>query len=229
MAEKYFPNNELCINEYCAFWTGNARFTDPYYLYIENALLKGARIDAIGMQYHMFFRKENYFNATRKYYNFDHLYKIMDLYSNFGKPIEITEITVPAFSGAEEDELHQAEIIENLYTLWFSHDKTTQIIYWNLVDGYAHGTTPGDMANGENYYYGGLLRFDLSEKPAYKTIKKLITEVWHTDETVITKEGKASVKAFYGDYEVEITADGKTVTKTIPLLKGADRDIKIVL
>ena len=31
----------------------------------------------------------------------------------------------------------------------------------------------GDMTSGENYYHGGLLRFDMSEKPAYQVIKEL--------------------------------------------------------
>ncbi len=229
LAEKYFPANELCINEWTGLWNDNGRAQDNYYLYIENALLKGARIDAIGLQYHLFYRRENYYDATRRLLNADHLYRILDNYSRLNRPIEITEITVPAFSALPEDEQHQAEIIENLYTLWFSHDKVKQIIYWNLVDGYAYGAPIGDMQNGENYFHGGLLRFDLSEKPAYKVIKKLIKETWRTDETVKTKEGIAEVKAFYGDYEVEIKTKDKTIVKTLPLLKQARKNFKIVL
>ena len=94
--------------------------------------------------------------------------------------------------------------------MWFSYPAITQIVYWNLVDGYAAFTTPGNMADGENYYRGGLLRFDMSEKPAYKRIKHLIKEVWNTDENVAVKDGKATFRGFYGEYEV--TADGKTYT-----------------
>ena len=94
--------------------------------------------------------------------------------------------------------------------MWFSYPNTQQIIYWNLVDGYAYGTTPGDMSSGENYYRGGLLRFDMSEKPAYKRLKQLITQTWNTEETISANCGKASFRGFYGQYEV--TADGKTYT-----------------
>ncbi len=228
LAEKYFPSNELCINEWTGLWNDSGRAQDNYYLYIENALLKGARIDAIGMQYHLFERRERYFNNTRKLLDADNLYKILDNYARLNRPIEITEITVPAFSTQIEDEQHQAELLENLYTVWFSHDKVKQIIYWNLVDGYAYGAPIGDMTSGENYFHGGLLRFDLSEKPAYKAIKKLIQQTWHTDETVKTKDGKAGVKAFYGEYEVEIKTKDKTIVKTLPLLKQGRRKIKIV-
>ena len=54
-AEEYFPKNQLVINEYTdAFWGENCRVTDRYYAYTEANLLKGARIDAIGAQYHVF-------------------------------------------------------------------------------------------------------------------------------------------------------------------------------
>ena len=94
----------------------------------------------------------------------------MDLYSGLGKPLQVTEVTVPAYSNEAEDEAIQAEIIEKLYTVWFSHPAMEQIIYWNLVDGYAYvpytdperiAASQGDMTLGENVYYGGLLRFDI--------------------------------------------------------------------
>ena len=63
------------------------------------------------------------------------------------------------------------------------------VIYWNLVDGYAAFAPQGDMKCGENIYYGGLMHFDMTEKPSYKMLKKLIHEDWHTSETVSAKNG----------------------------------------
>lgn len=211
-AEKYFPDNTLCINEWTgAMWESAANPWDNYYALIENLLLKGCRVDAIGMQYHMFYRKENYFNATRKSYNLPHLFNALDNYARFEKPIQITEVTIPAYTQEEEDEISQADVIEKLYSLWFSYPNVEQIVYWNLPDGYAAFTTPGNMAEGENYYRGGLLRFDMSEKPAYKRLKRLIKEVWTTDEELTANEnGEVSFLGFYGEYEV--TAGGKTYT-----------------
>lgn len=86
------------------------------------------------------------------------------------------------------------------------------------------------MSLGENYYYGGLLRFDLSPKPAYHTIKNLIHNVWHTEEAVVTDEnGACSFRGFYGEYELEIDVNGKTVKKTVSLSAKADNNIKVVL
>lgn len=208
-AAKYFPANTLCINEATyEVWEGNASPWGAYYCQIENLLLKGARIDAIGMQFHMFHRREEYYAKTRRTYNLKHDLAMMDNYSRFNRDFHITEVTVPAYTDLPEDEQTQADVLEKLYSMWFSYSNTQQIIYWNLVDGYAYGTTPGDMSSGENYYRGGLLRFDMSEKPAYKRLKQLITQTWSTEETISANCGKASFRGFYGQYEV--TADGKT-------------------
>ena len=214
-AAEYFPHNELCINEWTgSIWETRAVAYDPYYMMIENLLLKGCRIDAIGAQYHMFHRAENYFNSTRKSYNLPHLFKAMDNYGRFKKPLEITEVTIPAYTAEEADEISQADVLERLYSAWFSHENVKQIVYWNLADGYAAFTTPGNMADGENYFRGGLLRFDMSEKPAYKRLYHLIKEVWTTDETPkVGKNGEVKFRGFYGEYEV--TAGGKTYAVTL--------------
>ena len=241
LAEKYFPNNQLCINEYTGLcWKDRCRATDKYYSYIEANILKGARIDAIGMQYHLFHRMEAAAEKWTHYLDSHTLYRHMDLYSNFGKPLQITEVTVPAYSWNSEDEEIQAQIIEKLYSIWFSHPNVEQIIYWNLVDGYAHLWDPdpekikasqGDMTLGENYYHGGLLRFDLSPKPAYFKIKELIQKHWHTETEVVSNEnGEFSFRGFYGKYDLEFTVDEKSVTKEFNLSsKNACEDKNVVL
>ena len=61
-------------------------------------------------------------------------------------------MTIPAYSDSFEDEEVQAELIEKLYTVFFSHPAMEAIIYWNLVDGYAVAAPQGDMTKGENIY-----------------------------------------------------------------------------
>lgn len=233
LAEKYFPHNELVINEHTGLaWEDRGRSSDKYYAYTEAAMLKGARIDAIGMQYHLFHKRENEYEKTRYALNPEKLYRHMDLYSDFGRPLQITEVTVPAYSCETEDEEIQAELIEKLYTIWFSHPNVEQIIYWNLADGYAHVPDPdpqkirasqGNMTLGENYYYGGLLRFDMTPKPSYYKIKELLQKKWHTEASLVTNEqGTADFRGFYGNYEVELEANGKRVKKQITLSKNGE-------
>ena len=240
VAEKYFPNNQLGINEETnRCWADNCLTTDKYYAYIEANMLKGARIDAIGMQYHGFYKSEVEYEQTRKIYDPNNLYAHMDLYARFGKPLQVTEITIPAYTDDAEDEAIQAEIIENLYPIWFSHPAMEQIIYWNLVDGYAYVSSSdpikiresqGNMSLGENYYRGGLFRFDLTPKPAYNVIKRLITEVWHTEEQDVTNEcGGVSFRGFYGDYEVEIETDNRIERKTVKLSKNCENNFTLAI
>ncbi len=232
LAEKYFTANKLIINEATHIWQHHLYRFDrsPYYLQIERALSKGARIDSIGMQFHNFVRAENEADTAKDLYNPAHLYEVLDTYARLNKPIQLTEVTIPAYTDSEEDEALQAELLENLYRIWFSHPATEAIIYWNLVDGYAAFAPQGDMSAGENYYRGGLLRFDMSVKPAYTAIQNLFEKEWRTNISVQTDaEGKAAFRGFYGTYDVEITLNGQTYIKQIHLRKGAQNHIQITL
>lgn len=232
-ARKYLPANELIINEATRFVWGDDHFKwnrSAYYQQIQRALAKGATIDTIGMQYHMFYRAEQEEEMTPQYYNPRNLYAVMDQYSDFGKPLQVTEITIPAYSKAEEDEALQAEIIKNLYSIWFSHPNMEAAIYWNLVDGYAAFAPQGDMSYGENYYHGALVRFDMTPKPAYYELKKLIHETWNTKLSLDSGEAnKVTMKGFYGEYDLEVTVDGKTIPKTFHLEKGLTNKVVIQL
>ncbi len=240
LAQKYFPKNQLCINEHTWLcWEDKCRSTDKYYSYIEANMLRGARIDAIGMQYHLFIRSENEYAWTRRLLCPDNLYRHMDLYASLGKPLQITEVTVPSYSWNEEDEEIQARVLEWLYSIWFSHKSVEQIIYWNLVDGYAYcpdtdiekiRATQGNMTIGENYYYGGLFRFDMTPKKAFLRLKELINEVWHTSLQITTDEGGyASFRGFFGDYELCAHHGDARCAHSFTLLPGNEDTIQITL
>ncbi len=240
LAEKYFRNNQLVINEHTeAFWGDNCRSTDRYYAYIEANMLKGAKIDAIGAQFHIFEDRETEIAKSAYLYNPKCLYEHINLYSNLSKHLQVTEITIPAYSDDSLDEEIQAKLIEYLYTVWFSHPNMEQIICWNLVDGYAYVPNPtpeairrtqGNMSVGENVYYGGLLRFDLTPKPAYYIIDNLINKKWHTKlDLVSNNEGRVDFRGFYGDYEMEITQNGKNSTKSFTLSSKRESNLIITI
>ena len=238
LAKKYFPKNRLAINEAPMVWRENARTTDHYYAYTEAAIHRGVRIDAIGMQYHLFYPKNEIEKlASSKYLSPEWLYRHMDLYARFGKPLQVTEITIPAYSNDPEDEAVQAELLEWLYSIWFSHPAMEQIIYWNLVDGYAYVNDPekikdsqGDMTIGENVYYGGLFRFDMTPKPAFFAIQNLIKKKWHTDTSLVTDaEGCAKMRGFYGTYAFTVETENGIETREITLSKDGKNNIEIIL
>ena len=232
LAERYFPANTLLINEaHCRVWDREwfCRTRSPYYMQIERALMKGARIDMIGMQFHMFYRREDEARETAVFYDPEQLYDVMDTYALLGKPLQITELTIPAYSGAPEDEEVQAEIVRNLYRIWFSHPAMTGIVYWNLADGYAYNAEPGDMTAGENYFYGGLLRFDMTPKPAFRAVRDLFEKEFRTTLALRTNAGTLSFRGFYGDYELEFAVGGKKIRRTIRLGKELDNHFNLTI
>lgn len=228
LARKYFPSNQLVINEATEeSWCEVRRANSKYYSYIRNALLCGAPIDAIGMQFHAFYTREREIERAASLYHPTNIYNYLDFYSKLINALQITEITIPAYSNDIEDEEIQAEILENLYKVWFSHPSVEQIIYWNLVDGYAYVENPtperirstqGNMSVGENKYYAGILRFDMSPKPAYLRLKKLIKELWNTSLEATTDEnGFISFRGFFGGYEIEAQTKNGTIKKNFSL------------
>lgn len=209
IAKKYFKNNELIINDnHETVWEPYHLYNrSSYYMQIENELLKGTPIDTIGMQFHVFYSREDEIKMAEKFYNPEHLFKVMDQYADFGKPFQITEITIPTYSNDPEDEQIQAELIKNLYSIWFSHPNMEAIVYWNMVEGFMGPMF--DMEAGENVYYGGFMRKDFTHKPSYNVLYDLIHKEWHTELELTTDEnGSVDFKGFYGDYELQI--DGKT-------------------
>ena len=230
VARKYFPKNQLGINDFSAMWSEGARIRNRFYMLIEKAIASGAEIDAVGMQYHMFHREEDDVSHTPRTYNPEHLFGVLDAYSRLNLPIQITEVTIPAYNDTKEGEEIQARLIKELYSVWFSHKSVEQIIYWNLPDGYAAFAPQGDMTAGENYYRGGLLRYDLSPKPAYNVIYDLFHNEWITNEKISSDcDGFAKVHGFYGDYDVQIKADGKCINSEIKFSKKGENEFSFSL
>jgi hypothetical protein len=86
------------------------------------------------------------------------------------------------------------------------------------------------MTLGENYYYGGLLRFDLSPKPAYFKIKDLLQKKWHTEAELVTdKNGRAEFRGFYGDYSAVISSSEEVISTKISLSKTSENSFDIIL
>lgn len=230
-ADRYFsPANRLFINEASDFcWAKGKQFKGPqsaYYQQIQGLLERGRRVDCIGMQYHQFVRKEREL-ADSLPYDPETLYEVLDCYSRFNRPIQISEITIPSYESGPEEEALQAELVRNLYRIWFSHRSVDAINWWNLADGYTF-VNPRNPSWNENYYAGGLVRHDLTAKPAYQVLDDLINREWRTQETLaVDADGRASFEGFYSEYDVEIIRDGRTSPAALHLAKGLPRQFEL--
>ena len=156
--------------------------------------------DVIGLQSHM--HGGNWSNAK--------IWNVCERFAPFNKPVHFTEMTILSgkkgwhlpkpWPSTPQGEAEQAREVKRVYTLLFSHPAVEAITWWNLTDAHAWMQAPS-----------GLLRKDMSPKPAYTVLKKLIKEDWWTQTGLTTDAGgKATFRGFYGEYDLTITApDGR--------------------
>ena len=212
LSRRHLPGETLVINE------GQSQIPDlaerrhfaRYFMQIERAIAKGAQIDKIGLQHHIFTgctarTPDEYDIALQNptYVDPRQTLSALDTLARIGLPLEITEMTVPAFGDTPEDEELQADLLEYIYTVLFSHPALDSIVYWNSVEGYCYDAGPHANWN-ENRCRGALFRRDLSPKPSAERLYELINETWHTElEATTDAEGYVTVRGFFGDYELE--------------------------
>lgn len=229
------PFTRKFINEAAGIWENFHFNRSYYYLLLKNLLQENVNFDCIGLQFHQFVDKEKEADYALNRYNPMRVYDVLDTYASLGKPLQISEITVASYNGDNEDMEIQAELLENMYKIWFSHKAMDGVVYWNLVDGYTWGGSNGqgalDLNAGENRFGGGLLYHDLSPKPAYRVLQQLLNEEWHTQELVHTntETGIAQFKGFKGMYDVEFEYNGRKYTKELHLDSRYDITNKIVI
>lgn len=187
---------------------------DPYPALLERLQKVGKLPDGIGIQAHMH-------QGTRSMADW---WSICERFARFGKPLYFTESTVlsgPTRKGDQipysgppatdwnttpEGEAAQADYVERFYTLLFSHPLMRAINWWDLSDRSAWLGAPS-----------GLLRKDMTPKPAYDRLMTLFHRTWWTSASGVSDpRGSYTVHAFYGDYAVTASdAQGHAATQTI--------------
>lgn len=165
--------------------------------------------DAVGIQSHMHGGE----------WTLEHAWDVCETYSKFGKPIHFTELTVlsgehgwekPApWPTTPDGEARQADYVEKFYTLLFSHPGVRAITWWDFMDGGWQGAP------------AGLVRADLTPKPAYDRLMKLIKGKWWTTADLHTNtEGQCHTRGFLGDYKITITTPNGTKAEAMKVESG---------
>lgn len=213
-ARLFPPDTTLSINEGDnRVWTEPQVETSHIYLLLQNLRLRGARVDAIGFQCHLWGNSAKRMLSGEEFRPLQML-RNLDRYADFHLPVHITEVTIPMSSASAESEAEQALLARSLYRLWFSHPAVEAISWWNLADGTAY--------QDENKYLGGLVRKDLSPKLSYQALRKLIRDEWHT-RTECDSAGASEIRfqGFYGRYRAVVRYKGQVKTVEFPVAKGA--------
>ena len=217
VAPLFPPDTVLMINEVTQFNTPPQvlRYRDQ----IRHLLAAGAAIRGIGLQFHFFSRQslERYIASENS--DPGRLLQGYQILSELGLPLFITEITIP--SAGDRGEEIQAEIVRNLYRLWFSVPPMAGITWWNLADGTA--------VEGENEARGGLLRENLEPKPAYRELERLIHHEWKTRaEGKTDHTGTYHLRGFCGEYTVRAVRGNTSLVRTFTVSRHAPAKLEIL-
>jgi GH35 family endo-1,4-beta-xylanase len=209
-ARKAGPDHTLLINDYR---------TDPAYeKVIEQLVDEEGRpmYDVIGIQSHM----------HGGAWPTGQIWEVCQRFARFDVPLHFTETTVLSgervgrkrrgadWPSTPEGEAYQAEHVARFYTMLFSHPSVEAITWWDFSDFRAWKGAPA-----------GFLRKDMSPKPAYDELMKLIKGKWWTRATLQTgDDGTARFRGFLGDYKLIATTAGQQRVEATFTLKKAEEN-----
>ena len=198
-------NAYLIVNDYYVMATGYL----PFYQLLKEAKADGVPFDGIGIQAH---------EPRTMRFPLAKVRGILDKYATLGKELHITEFT-PCSAGQRITGSHlkgvwnettQADYATKFYKTCFAHPAVVAITWWDLCD------------NGSWLKGGGMLRADMSPKPVYLALKKLIHEQWKTHLRGKTDSGGTySFRGFRGRYALTARTPAGTVQAKRHLKKGA--------
>ena len=230
LARQFFPHTPLLINEAAMLtWAEDSEF--PYYRLIRDHLDRGVPIRKVVMQNQQYtgvgcHTTEEYdanIRSDAPVSNPARIYRGLEIMSSLGLPLEIGEVTIPTFGEGDDYEELQAEMLRLWYSVWFSHPAVEAVTYWNTPDGYAHAFHDNWV---ENRCRGGLFHHDLTPKKSALMLKRLFSEEWHTEGVFRTDEGgEVTLCGFFGDYAVEASVGGRTVSGSTALTAGGHNQL----
>ena len=177
----------------------NDSWRDIYVPFVRSLIGRGARIDAVGIQMHIFRADQARKIAAGEpcvangtsWAPEDQIAMLKAL-DTLGRPIHLSEVTIPAPDDSAEGWATQARLARDSYRLWFSWPSIYRITWWNLVDYTYHRES---LASG-------LYAEDMRRKPVYDALDELVNHEWRTRLTARARGGKVSFRGFRGRYRL---------------------------
>ncbi len=198
------PGATLVINDYVA--------SDDYMQKVIAKLVDESGrplYDVIGVQCHQ----------HRRAWSAAETWQICERFAKAGKPLHFTEATILSgqqgwelrkdnpqldWTSTAEGERRQERDVAQFYTVLFSHPAVQAITWWDLSDQDAWQGAPA-----------GLLRADMTPKPAYEALMRLVKGRWWTrTEVRVSRKGRAQFRGFYGEYRVTAEEGGPEINGT---------------
>lgn len=180
------PSAKLYINDFNILEGGDTAHQDDFAATIQYLIEQGAPVEGIGLQSHF----------PARVTPMEELMKRFDRFAAFGKELEITEFDIDT-----SDEATQTDYTRDFMTATFSVPSVKAFVMWGFWEG-AHWRPRGAM-----------FRRDWSLKPNGGAYEDLVFKQWWTNADGKTAtSGTFTTRGFLGDYEIEVTAGGKSKT-----------------
>ena len=158
------------------------------------------------------------------YWGAEKAWEVCERYAKYGVPLHFTEVTIISGPKTDEgwnttpkrEELQARQALE-FYRVLFSHPAVEAITWWDFSDQDAWKRAPA-----------GFLRKDMTPKPIYEELKKMIKRKWWTKTTARSDgEGTVAFRGFYGDYKLTVEVDGKELEGVFHIDKSSDKTIAV--
>ncbi len=210
-AKESDPSAYLIVNEAHVLADGRPQF----FRLLSEAIDRGVPFEGIGIQAH---------EPPGMRFPLERVQKILDQYATLGKELHITEFTptsggesiVGSYRHGNWDEAAQAEYAVKFYRVCFGHPAMRAITWWDFSDR-------DSWRKG-----GGMLRADLSPKPVYEQLKRLIHATWTTRaEGRTDKDGQLTFRGFYGVYRIIAELPDKKVEKQFQIERGKETNLTV--
>ena len=206
------PKATLLVNDY--------RLDPAYYRLLVSLRAEGKLLfDAVGLQSHM---HDGGWPLHR-------LWKHCDTFRPLGLPLHFTETTVLSGprTGPGESwgpttpalEAKQADYVVKFYTALFAHPAVQAITWWDFSDNGAWQRAAA-----------GFLRADMSPKPVYDRLLKLVKGEWWTKTAGRANErGEFPARAFFGTHRVTVELpNGRMIVKEFLWQRGKENRFEMV-
>lgn len=177
---------------------------ERYINQVADLLKRGAKIDVLGSQMHLFdpqlcldIADGKHLDSSSRLIEPSTVRPFFDKLGAFGIPTCLSEITITSAGEGVRGEMIQAIIARNLYRLWFSLPSMMGITWWNIVDNCG---APGEPV------ISGLFHRDMSPKTSYFALDQLINHEWKTTlELKPDSRGNIRWRGFKGNYRITWT------------------------
>ncbi len=202
LARDIDPCANLYYNENAAF-KNQREFFDNLDLFKE----LGIDYDGVGIQTHR--DGKDFLYDTREVIAF-----YEKIRTEYDKRIKVTE-----YSSSMEDMNMQGNYLRDMLIAAFAEENMDGFLFWGYWDG----------ANFKPH--SPIYDRDWNLKPGGIVYQDLLYNKWWTKDAVsdTNSDGKATIRGYYGDYDVTVNANGKTLTKSVSFHKGYENILEIVI